>query len=142
MQSIPASLVGEFSFTFGTEEVDHKWPWWCWKTPVFTYLFVFFLVSCFCVLGKDLTEGKPMGKKPRSSIQAAIATDELRPVECFALPMATSDRQKRWTWLAHLIQRQWQNWPGSIGVAFYRLQAWVFMCFLWYQNGSKWYDVA
>lgn len=82
LQSIPASLVGEFSFTFGTEEVDHK-----------------------------------------SSIQAAIATDELRPVECFALPMATSDRQKRWTWLAHLIQRQWQNWPGSIGVAFYRLQA-------------------
>ena len=100
----------------------------------------FFFVSCFCVLGKDLTEGKPMGKKPRSSIQAAIA--KLRPVECFALPMATSDRQKRWTWLAHLIQRQWQNWPGSIGVAFYRLQAWVFMCFLWYQNGSKWYDVA
>jgi len=82
LQSIPASLVGEFSFTFGTEEVDHKY-----------------------------------------SIQAAIATDELRPVECFALPMATRDRQKRWTWLAHLIQRQWQNWPGSIGVAFYRLQA-------------------
>lgn len=105
-----------------------------------------FLVFFFCVLflciGEGFDRGETHGEKPRSSIQAAIATDELRPVECFALPMATSDRQKRWTWLAHLIQRQWQNWPGSIGVAFYRLQAWVFMCFLWYQNGSKWYDVA
>ena len=141
VQAVPASLVGEFSFSFGTEEVDYKYLFSSgrlfekWDPPSkkrqkpgsHMWFDIIAMLESWRP-GKLQTKPGPNNLEKRIpwldifgcrySMQA-LAADELRSVECFALPMAAASRDERRQLLARWIQRQQHNWPGTVAMALF-----------------------